>query len=385
MTPTVVIVDDSVTLRMELADAFRASGFRPLPCSTAAEARSVLSRVSASACIVGLPLPEADWIGLLQEVRSSPSDATAVVIMLSSGANDRVAALQAGADECLDKPCDAGAVAATIQALLHSRERLEPRRSLVVDDENQRLRKELERKTAELEAFRYSVSHDLRAPIRSIDGFTRAVLDEWGDVLDPKAKDHLERVRAATLRMTRLFDDLLELSRVGRAELSRAPTNLSEIARAVAAELRKRDAGRQIEIEIQDGLVANVDRRLMRVVFDQLIGNGWKFTMNTDQPRIEVGSRAGLDGPVYFVRDNGAGFDMEYSEKLFRPFQRLHRTADFPGTGIGLAVVHRIIERHEGRVSAEAIVGRGATITFTIPSVTIPPVTISPSPSGARA
>ncbi len=255
-----------------------------------------------------------------------------------------------------------------------------------MESENARLRRELERKSAELEAFKYSVSHDLRAPLRSIDGFTRALLDQWADTLEPKAKDYLDRVRAATLHMNRLFDDLLELSRVGRVELSRSQTSLSEIARAVATELRRRDPDRQIEIDIQDGLVANADRRLMRIVFDHLIGNSWKFTSRTPHPRIEVGSHAAGDGIDYFVRDNGAGFDMEYADKLFKPFQRLHRTADFPGTGIGLAMVHRIIDLHGGRVSAEATVGHGARISFTLPSSTLPAVTMSsPSQPGARA
>jgi signal transduction histidine kinase len=383
MTPTVVVVDDSVTVRMELADAFRASGFRPLPCSSAPEARGVLSRVAFSACIVGLPLREGGGIDLLREVRSSSSNASAIVVLLSADAEDRALGLHGGADECLDKPCDAGFLANRIQELLYSRQRLGPRALPAPEDENKRLRRELERKSAELEAFRYSVSHDLRAPLRSIDGFTRALQDQWADTLEPRAKDYLARVRAATLHMNRLFDDLLELSRVGRAELNRVETNLSEIARGVATELRKQDPERQIEIEVQDGLVANADRRLMRTLFDHLIGNGWKFTMKTAQPRIEVGRSAGEDGDAYFVRDNGAGFDMEYSEKLFKPFQRLHRTADFPGTGIGLAMVHRIIDLHGGRVSAEAIVGRGATFTFTIPAsaMSSPP----PSQPGARA
>ena len=380
MTPTVVIVDDSVIVRMELADAFRASGFRPLPCSTAAEARSVLSRVASSACIVGLPLQDGDGVDLLLQLRSSPSDSSIVVVMLSADAQARVRGLHAGADECLDKPCDAGFLVGRIEALLRSRQRLGPRTTLAIEDENRRLRSDLERKNAELEAFRYSVSHDLRAPLRSIDGFTRVLQDQWADALEPKAKEYLARVRAATLHMNRLFDDLLELSRVGRTELSRAQTNLSEVVRAVATDLQQREPARQVEIEIQDGLVANADRRLMRIVFEHLIGNSWKFTAKTAQPRIEVGSRAADNGLACFVRDNGAGLDMEYSEKLFKPFQRLHRTADFPGTGIGLAMVHRIIDLHGGRVSAEAIVGRGATLTFTIPDLTI-----SPSHPGVRA
>jgi light-regulated signal transduction histidine kinase (bacteriophytochrome) len=189
----------------------------------------------------------------------------------------------------------------------------------------------------------------------------------WAETLDPKAKHYLERVREAAQRMGELIDDLLELARVGRAELRRSETDLTQIARTVALELGKRDPDRQIAIEIQEGLVADADRRLIRVVLENLLGNGWKFTGGTERPRIEVGSTQGADGTVYFVRDNGAGFDMTYADKLFRPFHRLHSEVEYPGTGIGLATVHRIVDRHGGQVSAEGTVGGGATFYFSLP------------------
>lgn len=228
----------------------------------------------------------------------------------------------------------------------------------------------LEAANRELEAFSYSVSHDLRAPLRSIDGFSQALLEDSGEALDAKGKRHLQRVRAAAQRMGELIDDLLELSRVGRAEIRRDTVSLSEMGHTVAAELQKAHPDRQVELDIQEGLVVEADRGLARIVLENLLGNAWKFTAKSAAAKIQLGSdERGTDGRgiVYFVRDSGAGFDMTYVDKLFRPFQRLHGHADFAGTGIGLATVHRIIDRHGGRVWAEGAVGAGATVYFTLP------------------
>ena len=227
----------------------------------------------------------------------------------------------------------------------------------------------------ELESFSYSVSHDLRAPLRAIDGFSQALLEDQSDRLDDTGRDYLQRVCRAAERMAQLIDDLLQLSRVGRADLLRCPTNLSDIARAVGADLRHRDSGHVIELDIHEGLVVNADPRLMKVVLDNLLGNAWKFTANTARPTVRFGVESRDEGPVYFVRDNGAGFDMTYAGRLFRPFQRLHSEAEFAGTGIGLATVRRVIDRHGGRVWAEGAVGQGATVYFTIP----PAATESPA------
>lgn len=228
----------------------------------------------------------------------------------------------------------------------------------------------LEAANKELDAFSYSVSHDLRAPLRSIDGVSQALLEDSADTLDAKGKGHLQRVRAAARRMGELIDDLLELSRVGRAEIRRDTVGLSEIGHTIAAELRKAHPDRHVELDIQEGLVADADRGLAQIVLENLLGNAWKFTANVSPAKIQLGGKQADDnglGAVYFVRDNGAGFDMTYVDKLFRPFQRLHGHGDFPGTGIGLATVHRIIDRHGGRVWAESTVGAGATVYFTLP------------------
>jgi len=225
---------------------------------------------------------------------------------------------------------------------------------------------ELKAVNAELEAFSFSVSHDLRAPLRGIDGFSQALLEDYGSQLDAQGMDYLQRVRASTLRMNQLIDALLSLSRVTLGDLRREPVDLSALARVVAEDLQAAQPERSVEFAIEPGLVADGDPRLLRLVLENLLGNAWKFTGRKPKARIQF-SADELDGrAVYFVRDNGTGFDMAYADKLFGPFQRLHGQNEFPGTGIGLATVQRIIRRHGGRVWAEGEPGRGATFYFTL-------------------
>ncbi len=225
---------------------------------------------------------------------------------------------------------------------------------------------ELAAANKELESFSYSVSQDLRAPLRSIDGFSLALEEDYGEKLDAVAKSHLHRVRAATQRMGVLIDDLLDLSRLSRLEMERERIDLSKMARAVAAEPALADETRKVEWVIHDGLEAHADPRLLRVVIDNLIGNAWKYTSRHESARIEFGEERRGDNVVFFVKDDGAGFDPLYSEKLFGAFQRLHGAMEFPGTGVGLATVQRIIRRHGGIVWAESAVEKGATFYFTL-------------------
>jgi PAS domain S-box-containing protein len=218
----------------------------------------------------------------------------------------------------------------------------------------------------ELEAFSYSVSHDLRAPLRSMDGFSQAILEDYGDKLDEKGRDALRRIRAASQRMGLLIDDLLNLSRISRREVDRRKVDLSALAHDIVGNLQKTQPGREVEINIAEGLIDEGDKRLLYVLLQNLLGNAWKFTEKRAKARVEFGVSQ-VDGrPAYFVRDNGAGFDMAYVDKLFRPFQRLHDLTDFSGTGIGLATVQRIIHRHGGQVWAEGKVEKGATFYFTL-------------------
>ena len=245
------------------------------------------------------------------------------------------------------------------------------------EEELGRLNAELEQRVAErtaqlmatnreLDAFAYSVSHDLRAPLRGVEGFSHALLEDYGEKLDDTGRDYLRRIRKGCVRMGKLIDDLLRLSRLSRCELQRRPVLLGEMAHQIIDDLRKHEPGRQVEMRIAEGLVASVDPTLMRTVMENLLGNAWKFTRKTDGAVIEFGANMMEGELVYHIRDNGAGFNMEYQKKLFAAFQRLHRSDEFEGTGVGLASVQRIILLHGGRVWAEGEEGRGATFYFTL-------------------
>ncbi len=230
--------------------------------------------------------------------------------------------------------------------------------------------RELEGTNRELEAFSYSVSHDLRAPLRAIDGFSQILQEDYEGALDEEGLDYLGRVRAASRQMATLIDDLLDLSRVGRRPLRREPVDLASLATGIIEELKESQPGREVEFVAGENIMAWADVSLLKVALENLLGNAWKFTAREREARIEFGADRdpgpGSLAPVYYVRDNGAGFDQAYADKLFGAFQRLHRQDEFEGTGIGLATVARIVHRHGGRVWAEGRVGEGATFYFTL-------------------
>jgi PAS domain S-box-containing protein len=225
---------------------------------------------------------------------------------------------------------------------------------------------QLQTTNKELESFCYSVSHDLRAPLRSLAGFSQAVMEDYADKLDAKGKNYLSRICASSQRMGQLIDDLLNLSRVSRGEMTRELVDLSKMANELADELRSASPQREVKFVVAEGLTAQTDPRLLRIVLTNLLGNAWKFTSKQSNPSIEFGCSLENGGKEYFVRDNGAGFDQGYISKLFGAFQRLHAAEDFPGTGIGLATVQRIISRQGGKVWAEGKVDQGATFHFTL-------------------
>ena len=225
---------------------------------------------------------------------------------------------------------------------------------------------QLEAVNAELESFGYSVSHDLRQPLRVIEGFSQALLEEFQDRLDDVGVDYLVRICRGTRRMGDLIDDLLNLSRITISAIQKTDIKLSEISRTVISQLLESDPERKVKVHIPDGLNAHGDSRLMHVAMENLLGNAWKFTANNPDAEIEMGSVERKREQVYFVRDNGAGFNTEYADKLFGAFQRLHQESEFPGTGIGLATVQRIIRKHGGNIWAESEVGKGATFYFSL-------------------
>jgi signal transduction histidine kinase len=216
----------------------------------------------------------------------------------------------------------------------------------------------------ELESFSYSVSHDLRSPLRSMDGFSLALLEDYGDQLDDEARDSLQRIRGASQRMGRLIDELLGLARVTRAELKIQDVDLSAIAEEIASALSKAQPERRVRWEIEPGIVVRGDRELLAIALQNLLDNAWKFTGKIDEGVIRVGMRQEEGKPVCFVSDNGAGFDMAYASRLFGAFQRLHHEVDFPGTGVGLAIVQRVMRRHGWSLGAQASLGQGATFYF---------------------
>jgi PAS domain S-box-containing protein len=227
---------------------------------------------------------------------------------------------------------------------------------------------ELQVANRELEAFSYSVSHDLRAPLRSINGFSRILLEDYQTKLEPAALETVLTIRAASQRMGQLIDDMLTLARVTRAEIRRSKIDLSALATTVAAEERAEHPDHSVTLEIEPALTTAGDPILMRAVLQNLFANAWKFTSKEPSARIEFGRMTTEAGPAFFIRDNGVGFDPQYGHKLFKTFQRLHSREEFPGTGVGLATVQRVIDRHGGRVWAESAMGRGATFYFTLSS-----------------
>jgi signal transduction histidine kinase len=297
---------------------------------------------------------------LVRAIRARPELRSVPIVLLTAKADDelRIKLLREGAQDYVIKPFAAEELRARVGNLVTLKR---------AQDVLREAKAAAEAANRELEAFSYSVSHDLRAPLRGLDGFSQALLEDHADRLDAQGKDYLQSIRAAAQRMSELIDDLLELSRVTRSELRPEEVNLSEIARAIVARLNDADVGRGVGIlVIPEDLIAQGDPRLLHIVLENLLANAWKFTSKCSDGRIELGCTHDGNEPVYFVRDNGAGFDMAYADKLFAPFQRLHDEREFEGTGIGLATVQRIIHRHGGRVWAEGSVGHGATVYFTL-------------------
>jgi DNA-binding response OmpR family regulator len=384
-------IDDSPTYLECLSEAMSGEGYEVTKASCGLEGLGLLAEGFFDCVVVDLLMPDIDGIEVCRRISdlARTEDRSMSVVMLTSceTKDDMTRGLEAGADDFVGKSSDMTVLKARIRALLRRKfyqeenrrireelsqkelEATEARAARRLAETKAALAEELERKNKELEAFSYSVSHDLRAPLRSIDGFSSALLEDYAGKLDGKGQEYLRRVRAATQRMGELIDDLLQLSKVGRAELQRRQVDLSAMAHTVATELQRAAPGRQVKIAIQDGIMANADQRLLQVVLENLLGNAWKFTANIAEARIELGTAQQEDVVSYFVRDNGAGFDMTYAKKLFAPFQRLHSEASFPGTGIGLATVSRIVERHGGRIWGEGAINRGATFSWTLPDI----------------
>ena len=384
----ILAVDDSMTYLQELASALRDEGYDVVLAHSGEEAIDMLAVQNVDCILLDLMMPGMGGQEACRRIKASSALRNTPLIMLTA-VEDRQAlieGLSTGADDYIAKSNEFDVLRARIQAQIRRKQ---------FEDENRRIRdqllrseleagearaaqelaeakavlvEELKYKNKELEAFSYSVSHDLRAPLRSIDGFSQALIEDYGEALDETARNYLHRIRAAAQRMAALIDDMLLLSRISRAQVNRERVDLSALAQSVAEELKNQNPEHSVTVKIEPDLATHADRGLMRVLLDNLLGNAWKFTARTRDAQIELRAQTqGLD-TVFLVKDNGAGFDMAHASMLFQPFQRLHDAADFPGTGIGLATVQRVVDHHGGRIWAEGAVGRGATVFFTIPS-----------------
>jgi DNA-binding response OmpR family regulator len=402
----ILAVDDSETYLQGLAQALRADGYDMVLARSGEEALQLLAVQPVDCMLLDLLMPGMGGRETCQRIKGAPVLRDTPIIMLTA-VEDRESMIQglgAGADDYIAKSGDFDLIRARVlaqirrkqfedenrqireQLLRRELEAMEERAAREMAEARAALVDELEFKNEELESFSYSVAHDLRAPLRAIDGFGLALLEDYADKLDDEGMQYLRYVREAAQQMARLIDDLLGLSRVARGELRRERVDLTGIARSVAAGLRRADRERRVELVVADGLLAEGDANLMTIAIENLIGNAWKYTGKTEAARIEVGFIEGeRDEPrTYFVRDNGAGFDMAYAGKLFGMFQRLHANTEFDGNGIGLATVQRIIRRHGGRIWAEGAVGCGATFFFTLTGGARPPVLMSASASATE-
>ena len=382
----ILAVDDSDTYLDMLAVVLRGEGYDVARARSGEEALELLAVQLVDCILLDVMMPGLGGTETCRRIKAAPVVRDIPLILLTA-VEDRAAMLEglgAGADDYISKASELGVLTARVRAQIRRKqfedenrrfreqllrkelEAAEARAARELAETRAALADELERKNQELEAFSYSVSHDLRAPLRAIDGFTRAVVEDYGPQLDEHGRDYLARVLAASNRMGALIEDLLQLSKVGRAELHKQRLDLSAKARSIVRQLRERSAEREVDVRIADGIEVHGDPGLVRAMLENLLSNAWKFTSRREHAIIEVGVMEQDGAAVCFVRDNGVGFDANHAEKLFRPFQRLHTTAEFEGTGIGLATVQRIVARHGGRVWADGAQDRGATIYFTL-------------------
>ena len=382
----ILAVDDSETYLQQIAGALRAEGYEVVLARSGEEALELLAVQPVDCILLDLMMPGIGGRETCQRVKNTPNMRDIPIVLLTA-VEDRQAMIQglsAGADDYIAKSSDFDVLRARVLAQIRRKqfedenraireqllrtelESMEARTAREVAEARAMLVDELQAKNEELDSFSYSVAHDLRAPLRSLDGFSLALLEDYGDKLDDSGREYLKFIRESAQQMATLIDDLLALSRVTRSEFRREAVDLSEIGREIGARLQDANPGRQVEFTVADDLCVRGDNNLLALVLENLIGNAWKYTSKRPVARIEIGSVKHKGQLAFFVRDNGAGFDMAYATKLFGVFQRLHSAREFEGTGIGLATVQRIVRRHGGRIWGEGKVDGGATFYFTL-------------------
>jgi signal transduction histidine kinase len=364
-TIRILIVDDEATQMKALCDTLEDNGYETVGFTAGPAALAALRETRFDLLLTDLMMPEMDGLDLLRAAQEI-DPALVAIIMTGQGTIDTaVEAMKANALDYILKPFKLSVILPVIARALTVRglrvKNAELERSVT------RYTAELEAANKELEAFSYSVSHDLRAPVRAIAALSGILLKEFSPQMADDARQISERVHASARRMVQLIDDLLRFSHLSREPLSKEPVNVGELIRSVVEELRREQGDRKIEIEIGDLTDCNGDPSLLRQVFVNLLSNAFKFTRRKEAARIEVGCRPGNAETIYFVKDNGAGFDMKDVGTLFGVFQRFHGADEFEGTGVGLSIVQRIVQRHGGRVWAEAAVDQGATFYVALP------------------
>ncbi len=360
---TILLVDDEQANLRAMTKLLSELSCTVLAAQTGRQALSIVAEHELAAILLDVNMPEMDGFEVARRARELPTPwARHVPIIFVTGSNDTEDSIfqgyESGAVDVLFKPVNAHVLLSKVSVFV---ELHRSRKQLADEIEAHK------RTLADLDAFNYSVSHDLRAPLRPLEGFSNILLEDHADKLDDDGKHLLSRIALAARRMNGLIDDLLRLSNVSRARPTFARVDMTTLAKRIIDDLRLDDSGRAVEVDIAPGITAYGDGALVRIALENLLRNAWKFTGRTSAPKIEVGTHT-VDGEqVYFVRDNGVGFDQAHASRLFLPFQRLHRSAEFEGTGIGLAIVERVVRHHGGRIWVDAAPDEGATFSFTLP------------------
>jgi two-component system sensor histidine kinase/response regulator len=377
----ILLVDDQPANLVALEAMLQGLGQNLIKAESGREALRWLLTHEFAVILLDVKMPEMDGFETAELIRQRDKSRHTPILFLTAGDSTQTQAVRGyavGAVDYLVKPVVPEFVRSKVAVfveLAKKNELLRRQAKLLAESEQAALElaetraelvRDLEHKNRELESFSYAVSHDLRAPLRRIDSFSRAVLESQGDRLDEAGQRFLSRVREASRHMSQLIDDVLHLSRVTRADLRDQEVDLSGIASLILTRLQESEPERKLDAKVRPGVLVTGDSQLLKIVMENLLENAWKFTAKEPESRIEFGMMQAGGEATYFVRDNGAGFDMTYTDRLFGPFQRLHPQGEFPGNGIGLATVQRIIHRHGGRVWAEGLVGQGATFYFTM-------------------
>ncbi|HLA62083.1 MAG TPA: response regulator [Nitrospiraceae bacterium] len=408
----ILIAEDSPTQAQQLQHILEEQGYNVTLTTNGRDAFKAAQRHKPTLIISDVVMPEMDGYDLCRRVKSDPGlgDIPIILVTTLSDPQDVIRGLECRADNFILKPYDDGHLLSRVRFVLINREVRQAEQSSMgveiffngqkhfitadrlqilnlllstyeaaiqrnkelslAQDDLHRVNASLEAANKELEAFSYSVSHDLRAPLRAVDGFAQAVLEDYGQRLPEEAQRYLQTIRQGAQRMGDLIDDLLAFAQLSRQPLTRRAVDTGKIVREVLEELSRQRDGRQIEVRVGELSACQGDPGLLRQVWVNLLSNALKFTRKTESAVVEIGSALEQGETIFFVRDNGSGFDMQYAEKLFGVFQRLHREEEFEGTGVGLAIVARVIHRHGGRVWAEAETDRGATFYFTLEGAT---------------